>query len=383
VPRSRRVALSFPLRLGPWPEIVRGIYRYADGHADWTVSLHTEEDVAVALAGRPDGVIAMVRSVEAAAKLKKWGGPLVDTAYDVADTGFAQIGLDTGAIGEIAADHLLLLRARTYAYVGDQSHPAGRAVGRAFAAQLRRAGVTRVVAPSGFDNPYVEHPSALEAATAWVTALARPAALFAPHDAVAHRLAEACRAADLRVPEDVAILGCLDDPLLCGACQPPLSSVSAPMAAVGYEAARVLDSLMAGNPSPGRIELPPLGVVTRQSTDPAAVADADVAAALRYIRSHAADRIDVDDIAAASGLSRSSLERRFRSFLGRGPLAELLRERIDRAKKLLVETDLAVKEIARAAGFHDLRHLSVTFRHKAGISPVRYRARFRPRDAFR
>jgi LacI family transcriptional regulator len=137
--------------------------------------------------------------------------------------------------------------------------------------------------------------------------------------------------------------------------------------------------MMNGAPSPGRIELPPLGVVTRQSTDPAAVADADLATALRFIREHRSERIGVDDIAAACGLSRSSLERRFRAALDRSPLAELLRQRVDCAKHLLAETDLSVKEIARAAGFHDTRHLSVMFRQKVGVSPAKFRARFRPR----
>jgi DNA-binding LacI/PurR family transcriptional regulator len=105
--RARRIALSFPLRLGPWPEIVRGVYQYAGAHAHWAVSLHTKEDIGVALARKPDGVIAMVRSADAAAKLTAWGGPVVDTAYDVEGTGFAQVGFDTWAIGQLAAEHLL------------------------------------------------------------------------------------------------------------------------------------------------------------------------------------------------------------------------------------------------------------------------------------
>jgi LacI family transcriptional regulator len=382
-PRERgvkRVALSFPLRLGPWPEIVRGVYRYAGspGPRDpWIVSLHNEEDVRVALAGRPDGVIAMVRTAGTAAKLRAWGGAVVDTAYDLDDVPFAQVGFDTRAIGCAAAEHLLQLKGRTCAYVGDET-PAGRFVQRGFVDRLRKAGRDTLSAPPGFNRPYVEEPNSAARATAWLNALPKPAAVFAFHDALAHRLADACRDAGLRVPEDVAVLGCLNDEFLCTAAHPPLSSVSVPLPALGYEAARVLDALMGGAPAPARIELPPLGVVTRRSTDPAAVADPDLAAALRFIRERCTDRIGVKDVTAASGLSRSSLERRFRAALGRSPLAELLRERVDRAKHLLAETDLSVKEIARTAGFHDARHLSVTFRQKAGVSPVKFRARFRP-----
>jgi LacI family transcriptional regulator len=377
----RRVALAFPLRPGPWPEIVRGVYRFAGSHvpcAPWVLALHTEEDVRVALASNPDGVIAMVRSAATADRLRAWGGPVVDTAYDLDDLPFAQVGFDTRLIGRAAADHLRELKGRTYGYVGD-STPAGREVREAFVRRLRERGGEVVVAPPGFDRPYVEEPTSAAAAAAWLAALPKPAAVYTHHDALAHRLADACRAAAIRVPDDVALLGTLNDEFLCTAEQPPLSSVSVPLPALGHEAARVLDEMMAGAPAPPRIELPPLGVVTRLSTDPAAVADVDLAAALRFIRAHWSERLSVDAIAAASGLSRSSLERRFRAALGRGPLAELLRERVDRAKHLLAETDLPVKEVARATGFHDARHLAATFRQKAGTSPAKFRARFRPR----
>jgi LacI family transcriptional regulator len=375
-----RVALAFPLRLGPWPEIVRGVYRYAGSHAarvPWIVSLHTEEDVGVALAGKPDGVIAMVRSAAAADKLRAWGGPVVDTAYDLDDLPFVRVGLDARLIGCTAAEHLLQLKPRTFAYVGDAT-PAARFVGQEFIARLRAAGYETVLAPLGCSRPYVEERTSATAATAWLVSLPKPAAVFAFHDALAHRLADSCRRAGLRVPEGVALLGCLNDEFLCTAAHPPLSSVSVPLPALGYEAARVLDAMLGGAPAPDRIALPPLGVVTRQSTDPAAVGDAELAAALRYIRTRCAEQFGVDDVASASGLSRSSLERRFRAALGHGPLAELLRERVDRAKHLLAGTDLSVKEIARATGFHDTRHLSVTFRQKAGASPAKFRARFRP-----
>lgn len=376
----KRVALSFPLRPGPWPDIVRGIYRFAGSHelrTPWVVSLHTEEDVGVALAGNPDGVIAMIRTADMAAKLREWGGPVVDTAYDLADLPFARVGFDAIEIGRTAAEHLIQLKGRTYAYVGDTS-PAGQCVLKGFAEHLANAGLSMTVAPPGFNRPYVEDASSAAAATAWLRSLPKPAAVFAFHDALAHRLADACQGACLRVPEEIAILGCLNDEFLCNASQPPLSSVSVPLPALGFEAARVLNLLLTGDPIPPRFELPPLGVVTRQSTDPAALADPELASALLFIRQHAPERIGVDDIAIASGLSRSSLERRFRSALGRPPLAELLRERIDRAKHLLAETDASAKEIASITGFHDIRHLSVLFRQKVGISPMKFRRRFRP-----
>jgi LacI family transcriptional regulator len=376
----KRVALSFPLRPGPWQEIVRGVYRYAEPDRPWLLTLHNEEDVAVALAGNPDGVIAMVRTPQTAARLKAWGGPVVDTAHDLEEVPFARVVLDDDALGRVAADHLLALGRRSYGFVGNAATPAGRGMRRGFIEQLQRGGFGCAVPPAGlFDRPYEANTATARAAAEWLADLPRPAAVVAAHDALAHRLAEACRSAGLRVPEDVALLGCLNDEFLCTACVPPLSSVRIPGQALGHEAARVLDGMMGGAAPPARpIELPPLGVVARLSTDATAVTDPDLAAALRFLRDHAAEPIGVDEIVAASGLSRSSLERRFRAALGRGPLAELLRERVERARHLLTSTELSVKEVARLAGFRDVRHLCVTFRNKTGTSPARYRARCRP-----
>jgi LacI family transcriptional regulator len=181
------------------------------------------------------------------------------------------------------------------------------------------------------------------------------------------------------VPHDVAILGLLNDEFLCLTSQPELSSIAVPLVGLGFEAAQVLGGMMAGgNPPNAPLVLPPGEVVVRRSTDAEAVTDPQLSTALRYIRDHAGKPIDVGNIAEASGLSRSSLERRFRSSLGRGPLAELIRVRVEHAKRLLTESALAVKQIARATGFHDTRHLSVTFRAKTGMSPIEYRACFRP-----
>lgn len=376
--RVKHIALSFPIRLGPWQEIVRGIYRYADSIKSWTISFHTEEDVSVALAGKPDGVIAMIRATEAVCKLQEWGGPVVVTASEVDDLPFIQIGFDLLAAGKIAAEHLMLLKSRSFVYLGNSDRSADQLLRQGFAQRLNRAGFDALDAPSGINHLSSPNAWSDRTITAWLTALPRPIAVFACNDLLAHRLAGACMGAGLRVPHDVAILGCMNDQFLCNASQPPLSSVGVSFSAIGHEAARTLDALTISAPVAQRIDFPPLGVIARQSTDHAAIAEPALAAALGFIRDNASKRIGVADIAAACGLSRSSLERRFRVVLGRSPLAELMRERMDRAQHLLAETNLAIKEIATAAGFHDVRHLTVTFRQKAGVTPGKYRAKFHP-----
>jgi LacI family transcriptional regulator len=376
--RVKHIALSFPLRLGSWQEIVRGVCRYIEIEKSWLISIHNDDDVTNALAGSPDGIIASIQSADAACKLQSWGGPVVATAGEFEDHNFVQIGCDPLATGKLAADHLMLLHGRAYAYFGYPDSPRSRLTLQGFSHCLQEAGIEVVDCGSGFERSSRTAFPSDRAIRAWLSKLPYPAAVFCSSDLLAHHLARACISAGRRVPQDIAILGTSNDEFLCTVSQPPLSSVGLPYTALGYESAKLLDAHMSKSTVPRRSELPPLGVITRQSTDPAALAEPSLATALRFIRDNATNRIGVDDIAAASGLSRSSLERRFRAVVGRSPLAELLRERVDRAQHLLVKTGLAMKEVAVAAGFHDVRHLSVTFRQKTGITPGKYRERFRP-----
>ena len=121
----------------------------------------------------------------------------------------------------------------------------------------------------------------------------------------------------------------------------------------------------------------PLGVVTRRSTDVLAVADRQVAAALRFIREHASDGINVEDVldhlAGAEQslpLSRSTLDRRFAQLLGRSPKDEILRVRLARVRQLLIETDYTLPAIAPLAGMDHAEYVSVLFKAKTGKPPA-------------
>jgi LacI family transcriptional regulator len=376
----RRVVLYFPLRLGPWTEIVRGIYRYADRHAHWIVNLYTEESVRGAVSSGPDGVIAMVRTESAARDLAAWGGPVIDTACEIEDVPFTRVRLDPVKIGRMGAEHLLSLKNRQYAFVGDPESLSGRGTLDGFRRVLRSRGFDCLVAPADVsDGPIHGEQAGAERAVQWVCRLPRPIAVFCWHDAAARRIAEACQRCDRRVPEEIAILGTLNDEFLCTVSQPTLSSVECPLSAVGFQAAKLLDTILSGGSVPRRVqEFAPVGVVARLSTDPTVVADPEVRAAMHFIQEHFTERLNVNHIVSKSGLSRSTLERRFRKLLGHGPLAELHKHRLEQARQLLVQSDQPIKQIARASGFRDVRHLSVMFRRKMGITPTEYRDKNRP-----
>jgi LacI family transcriptional regulator len=184
----------------------------------------------------------------------------------------------------------------------------------------------------------------------------------------------ACREAGLRVPEEVAVVGVDNDELLCELADPPLSSVALNAEAGGYRAAALLDRMMRGKSrNPERLLVEPLYVVARRSTDIVALDDPEVAAAVHFIQDHASEPIVVPDIVNEVMISRRALELRFRREIGRTLHAEIRRVRLERASRLLVETNMPITQVARASGFRRASYLAQEFCQAFGSTPARYR----------
>jgi LacI family transcriptional regulator len=185
---------------------------------------------------------------------------------------------------------------------------------------------------------------------------------------------EACRRAGVSVPDEVAVLGVDDDEPLCEICNPPLSSVNPAHHRVGYEAARLLARLMAGKAAPREpVFTLPAGVTTRLSTEVFAIEDRPLATALRLIREHCCDGLDVEAIARRTGLSRSVLQRRFRATLKRSVHQEILQARLKRAMDLLAASNLPLADVAERTGFKHQEYLGAVFKARTGQTPAEYR----------
>ncbi|MCX7935340.1 MAG: substrate-binding domain-containing protein, partial [Planctomycetota bacterium] len=212
----------------------------------------------------------------------------------------------------------------------------------------------------------------------WLRALGRPAGILAANDVRARKLLDICQSAGIKVPEDVAIVGVDNDPLICLTARPTLSSIALPFERIGYEAAELLDRMMHGEALPEKpIVFPPLGVMARDSTDIVAIEDLVVSRALYFLRQHADKDISMDDVANALGVNRRTLERRFAKQVGRSLHQELTRLRIEISRRLLSETDLPMPDVARRSGLTSATQLSVIFRRETGWTPREYRRRFR------
>ena len=377
--RPLSVGLVFSYSFAYYRQVLRGIRTYAETRPHWLFTSLAPDERPLGRPGdlKADGVIACVNTEALAQALRRWHRPLVNVSAVLPELPWPRVGVDNQAVGRLAAHHFLERGLRHFGFVGrkDWLYSTEREAG--FRRAIKEAGyrvtsyhvpATKLFDPSARSWPLDQRVGR------WLRGLPTPAGVFAPNDLWGMQLTECCWKAGLRVPEDVALLGVDNDDLHCELARPMLSSVLVPTQQIGWEAAALLDRLLSGAASPRQpLLLPPQGVVGRRSSDVLATDDPDVVKAARFIRERGHLPLRVADVLKEVPVGRRTLERRFRQALGRGLWEEIRRVHVDRAKRLLAETDLAIKAVAKQSGFTDFRHLAVVFRQDLGLSPTAYR----------
>jgi AraC-like DNA-binding protein/mannose-6-phosphate isomerase-like protein (cupin superfamily) len=98
-----------------------------------------------------------------------------------------------------------------------------------------------------------------------------------------------------------------------------------------------------------------------------------VRSALRWIDENLMEPFPMENVAAAAGLSGSGLRRRFHDEVGQSPADYITQQRIERAKRLLRETNRPVTDIAFSLGFNSSPYFAAVFKRYAGQSPSQFR----------
>jgi LacI family transcriptional regulator len=364
-------------------EIVLGFMRYANVHRQW-VLLEDFQGQLLRPSDWPrcDGFVVAGR----AGFIEAFDGKrpaLVSCSASVdMNKASAVVCMDDWQVGRVAAKHLLNCRLQNFGYycLRGRSNALGARRLAGFREGLAEQGqscqeflpekAVHITGPRWSARPHwpgVEH---------WLHGLPKPVGILATDDMEAHELAAICLHADLAVPDRVAIIGVNNDKLLCESAFPPLSSVETNFQQVGYAAASVLDRLLNRQkllPGEHLTRLAPAGVAQRVSTDVLAVADSNLADAIRYIREHACDPCSVEDVIRHVPVARRWLERQFLQKLARSPHDEITRVRMEEAMRLLLEPDLSLDDVAEHCGFTTVQSFHRTFRQSTGESPAAWR----------
>ncbi len=379
-----RVALMIETSTVYGRKLLQGITRYLRTHRAWSI-FPEQREVDTEPPGwlrtwRGDGIISRWSCPRAIEAIVRTGLPAVDVSDRRPEFGLPRINSDDLAIGRMAAAHLLERRFAAYAICAFSGELWAERRTEAFLEAIARAGQVGRVYESPWHGAGAHVREEEQARIGlWLESLPRPVGVLASNDVRGIDVLNACQMRGLQVPDDVAVLGVDDDALLCEICSPALSSVVPNIEAIGYEAAALLDRRMQGEPAgPGERFVPPSGITTRLSTDVVTVDDPEFAAAIRFIRENACHGITVEDVLGHVEVSRSTLERAFRKYLGRSPQAEIRSNQLARARQLLAETDHPIHRIAELVGYRHVEYFNVAFKRELGRTPGDYRRQLRP-----
>lgn len=368
-------------------EIIRGVTRFAVEDGSWALFL--EDRGLVQKSGLRthrftyDGVIARTADEKSGKLIRQYNLPVVELLGDSLKNR-SEILTSATAVGRMASCHFRDRGLRHFAFFSLGHCWWSSEFSEEYERRLNEDGFSCEICPFSRKKNDVSLPVSLsegdeERIVKWIFSLPKPVGIFCPSDSHALFLINLCGVAEIKVPQEVAILGVENNETLCNAVSPALSSIAVNGLEIGYRAALLLRQKISGDKLPPLpIRIPPIQVVSRQSTDLVAISDPDISGAVQFIRDHVSDRITVDHVADHVGLSHRTLLRRFTETIGHSPEAEILKTRMDRAKLLLRKTDMTVSAIARSIGYLTSEYFIRAFRRECGMTPKKFRDSIRP-----
>lgn len=359
------------------PTRYQGIARLAGEHG-WHLRAESRRSPPKDWTG--DGVLVMLNGDEAlmrfARSVRRRRIPMVDLLEECPDFDVVRVTGDNPEIGRLAAAHIA---------ERDFRHAAFFSVRHNHTHDLRIEGFNEVWRGNPLENWIWPDEAGVgqddwRKMGAWLAArlkaAPKPFAVFAWNDYDATHVLNACRQADLKVPDDVAIIGVDNNEVICEHQSVNLSSIAHDHERIGYMAAATLERMMAGGePSRRLTRIKPKGVTTRESTETFAVYDKALQPAIDFITRNLAHPLGAAQIAAALKIPRIRLDRLFAARLGHSAGAEIARRRIAEAKRLLDGTDLPLAAIADKCGFCHASFLIRTFKRATGLTPNGWRKR--------
>lgn len=350
-------------------ELLNGIARYAKLHGPWSFYLEPralKSSIPRIKNWNADGII--MRNSVISNDLLNLKLPTILCLHETRRfKHLPVVTTDSAAIAKLASEHLLNRGMKNFAYCGFDSLEWSVGRQECFKNFISEAGYSVDLYEQGKRKlSWDKEQSHLQR---WLIKLPKPVGILACNDDRGQQILEACKSAGLNVPGEVAVIGVDNDPIICGFCDPPLTSIALNTEYAGFAIAELLDKLMNGESMKGQeIKVTPTHIVRRQSTDILFVDDEAVSQAIRFIRENAKNKIKVDDVVKQTCLSRRSLESRFRKLIHRSIQEEIRKTRTELITRMLIETNLSISEITSMFNFTDVEHIARYFKKEKGVA---------------
>lgn len=388
---------SVGIRIPPWTTFARGLYpglmAYVNQHGPWRIE--TAEDttqeippVTIDEHWRGDGLIVFRCTRQEYRAWTRRGIRVVRISSETPiglRAPMAAVVVDNRGVGRLAAEHLLGRGLSRFACWSDPTRRYSRERIAGFCDRIQEAGYrVTLIAKKVSKVPLAARWKSIEEELCRsLPALETPVGFFTKDDISAISVIRACQLIGRRVPEDVAVIGCNNDPAFVYTSTPSLTSVAYPAFDIGWQAASLLDRMLA---QPDWTPTEPTyvqatQVIERQSTMVYGYEEPLVSQVWLYLKEQPQQHaVSVREVASHLAIAEPTLRRRFRLATGRTVKSAIDETRLRRVQQLLQQGEYSIKQIAFQCGFQTSEDLSRFFRRQTGNSPTRWRANARTKQ---
>lgn len=316
-----------------------------------------------------DAILGLWHNIDTE-EAKKLGIPIFLRTYRKEYPDFPMLTGYYKDFGAYAADYFINQNFHNYAFIGRKD---------IIWSMFRREGYCGQVASVRKKEAFVyeveDFQSETEAISTWLHSLPKPIALLACNDFMARQVTEICLLENIRIPEDISLLGVDNDEFMCNISSPTLSSIRLNFEKHGYDLAKILFKMIREKQIwPARIAVEAIGVVERMSTRHKIISDPYIREIVEFIKHNYTQDIDIRKLVSFIPLSRRAIELKFKKEMHPYTITSYLTKlRLEHFCHLLEHTSMPIKEAAEQSGFIESSNFSTIFRKHMGCTPSAYR----------
>ena len=340
--------------------IIEGIAAYAQKTGEWTLNLLSDDEATEEELRLHDGVIARIANEVHARRFTRAKIPVVDVFCNHTRPGFGMVDADHAEIGRKAANFFRSRGFTNFAFFGIPGATFSDDRAKAFAAACPNK---PFIYGNGLEFPFAKDLIFREradrigdAATIrkWVRKLPKPIAVFCCSDVRAFQLQRIVISCGFDVPKDFVLLGVDNDTMICSFAKVPISSIDPNAFRIGHNAARMLDVMIKKAPmqKPHGIHRIHCGeIVERTSSEYLPVDPPWLGKVMLHIEKNMSSPVSASEIFALAERAPASVEKAFKEHFGVPVQTYVNIVKLTEAKRLLLETDLRISEIAYQCGY--------------------------------
>ena len=346
-----------------------GCIFYPMSHLISNTKDNSKEIIQLAKKFKVDAILGLWPNIDTE-EAKKLGIPIFLRTYKQEYPDFPMLTGHYKEFGAYAADYFIKQNFSNYAFIGFKDILWSKYRFKGFCEQI---GSMKNTETSCYEVE--DFSSEVQAISRWLHLLPKPVALFACNDFMARQVTELCLLENIRIPEDISLLGVDNDEFMCNISSPTLSSIRLNFEKHGFELAKILFKMIRDNKIwPARITVEAVGVVERMSTKHKIISDPYIREIVEFINHNYRQEIDIKKLVSFIPLSRRSIEMKFKKEMSPYTIVSYITKlRLDFFCHLLESTTMPIKEAAEQSGFIETSNFSTIFKKHKGCTPSEYR----------